>query len=33
MQHNFALLFGSTTAGTDTADSDVDVLVDLRDDA
>jgi predicted nucleotidyltransferase len=27
----FALLFGSTAAGTDTEDSDVDVLVDLRD--
>ncbi len=27
----FALLFGSTAAGTDTAASDVDVLVDLRD--
>lgn len=27
----FALLFGSTAAGTDTAGSDVDVLLDLRD--
>jgi predicted nucleotidyltransferase len=27
----FALLFGSTAAGTDTAASDIDVLVDLRD--
>lgn len=27
----FALLFGSTAAGTDRAESDVDVLVDLRD--
>lgn len=27
----FALLFGSVAAGADTADSDVDVLVDLRD--
>ena len=32
-EHNvrFALLFGSTATGTDTADSDVDVLVALRD--
>ncbi len=32
-QHNvrFALLFGSSATGTDTATSDVDVLVDLRD--
>jgi uncharacterized protein len=32
-EHNvrFALLFGSAAAGTDTPDSDVDVLVDLRD--
>ncbi len=27
----FALLFGSVAVGTDTADSDIDVLVDLRD--
>lgn len=27
----FALLFGSTAVGTDTLDSDIDVLVDLRD--
>jgi predicted nucleotidyltransferase len=32
-EHNvrFALLFGSTAAGTDTPTSDIDVLVDLRD--
>jgi predicted nucleotidyltransferase len=32
-EHNvrFALLFGSVAAGTDTVDSDIDVLVDLRD--
>lgn len=29
----FALLFGSAATGTDTASSDVDVLVDLRDDS